>query len=152
MKRRPSRRRHLTPVSLRRVIPVSLWSGILTLNKAKEAEVSLEIPQFNGTLRLMAVAIDGDKVGAVQDKRIVRDPVVLTPTFPRFVAPGDKFTVPVSVFNGTGKTASSSSPWRSTAGRRGRPGKAEPAPGGREEKASFSTWRPQKPPARSVSP
>lgn len=95
------RRRHLTPVSLRRVIPVSLWSGILTLNKAKEAEVSLEIPQFNGTLRLMAVAIDGDKVGAVQDKRIVRDPVVLTPTFPRFVAPGDKFTVPVSVFNGT---------------------------------------------------
>ncbi|NLY88712.1 MAG: hypothetical protein GX085_03725 [Firmicutes bacterium] len=97
------RRRHLTPVSLRRVIPVSLWSGILTLNKEKEAEVSLKIPQFNGTLRLMAVAFDGDRVGAVQDKRIVRDPVVLTPTFPRFVAPRDQFTIPVSVFNGTGE-------------------------------------------------
>ena len=98
-----ARRRHLTPIALRRVIPVSLWSGILTLNKEKEAEVTLKIPQFNGTLRLMAVAFDGDKTGAVQDKRIVRDPVVLTPTFPRFVAPGDRFTIPVSVFNGTGE-------------------------------------------------
>jgi uncharacterized protein YfaS (alpha-2-macroglobulin family) len=98
-----ARKRHLTPIALRRVIPVSLWSGILTLNKEKEAEVTLKIPQFNGTLRLMAVAFDGDKVGAVQEKRIVRDPVVLTPTFPRFVAPGDQFTVPVSVFNGTGE-------------------------------------------------
>ena len=99
-----ARRRHLTPVSLRRVIPVSLWSGILTLNKEKEAEVKLKIPQFNGTLRLMAVAFDGDKFGAAQEKRIVREPVVLTPTFPRFVAPRDRFTVPVSVFNGTGET------------------------------------------------
>lgn len=97
------RKRHLTPVSLRRVVPVSLWSGILTLNKEKEAEISLQIPQFNGTLRLMAVAIGNDKFGAAQEKRIVRDPVVLTPTFPRFVAPGDRFTVPVSVFNGTGE-------------------------------------------------
>src|SRR5690554_650537 len=97
------RRRHLTPVALRRVIPVSLWSGIVTLNKEGEAEISLDIPQFNGTLRLTAVAFDGDRFGTAQEKRIVRDPVVLTPTFPRFAAPGDRFTVPVSVFNGTGE-------------------------------------------------
>ncbi|NLC53702.1 MAG: hypothetical protein GX770_07025, partial [Firmicutes bacterium] len=97
------RKQNLNPVSLRRVKPVSLWSGIISPDASGEAKVKLTLPQFNGTLRLMAVAFDGARFGAAEGKTIVRDPVVLTPTFPRFVAPQDRFTVPVAVFNGTGQ-------------------------------------------------
>ena len=97
------RKQNLNPVSLRRVKPVSLWSGIVAPNPSGEAMVRFTLPQFNGTLRLMAVAFDGQCFGSAESKTIVRDPVVLTPTFPRFVAPQDRFIVPVAVFNGTGQ-------------------------------------------------
>ncbi len=51
----------------------------------------------------MAVAFAGDHFGAAEKFVTVRDPIVLTPTFPRFISGGDQFKVPVSVFNGTGK-------------------------------------------------
>lgn len=98
------RKQNLNPVSLRRVQPVSLWSGMVSPDKNGNAVIKLKVPQFNGTLRLMAVAFDTNKFGSAEQKVIVRDPVVLTPTFPRFVAPTDRFIVPVSVFNGTGRS------------------------------------------------
>lgn len=97
------RKRNLNPVSVKRVKPVSLWSGLVKVGRNGEARIKLKIPQFNGTLRLMVVAASGSDFGAGQKKLIVRDPIVISPTFPRFVAGGDRFTVPVSVFNGTGK-------------------------------------------------
>jgi uncharacterized protein YfaS (alpha-2-macroglobulin family) len=97
------RRQNLNPVAVQRVKPISLWSGLVELDRNGQAKVKLNIPQFNGTLRLMAVAMSGNNFGSAQQKVLVRDPVVLTPTFPRFVAPRDQFTVPVGVFNTTGK-------------------------------------------------
>lgn len=96
------RKQNLNPVSVRRVKPVSLWSGLVKLQSGT-ASVKFKVPQFNGTLRLMAVVSSGDDFGSVQKKILVRDPIVMTPTFPRFVAPGDEFTASVSVFNGTGR-------------------------------------------------
>ncbi len=96
------RKENLNPISVKRVKPVSLYSGIVKLNEEGKAKVTLDLPQFNGTLRLMAVAFDGARFGAEKKKVIVRDPIVLTPTYPRFVAGTDKFVVPVGVFNGTG--------------------------------------------------
>ncbi|MCL6590293.1 MAG: alpha-2-macroglobulin family protein [Firmicutes bacterium] len=95
------RRQNLNPVSVCRVKPVSLWSGLVKLNRGA-ATIKLKTPQFNGTLRLMAVACSGANFGSSQKKILVRDPIVITPSFPRFVAPGDQFTLPVSLFNGTG--------------------------------------------------
>jgi uncharacterized protein YfaS (alpha-2-macroglobulin family) len=96
------RRQNLNPVSVRRVKPVSLWSGLVKLQSGT-AKVKFSVPQFNGTLRLMAVVSSAADFGSAQRKILVRDPIVLTPTLPRFVAPQDQFTVPVSVFNGTGR-------------------------------------------------
>lgn len=98
------RKQNLNPVAVRRVKPVSLWSGLINPDRNGVAKIKLHIPQFNGTLRLMAVAASNNNFGAVQKKVIVRDPIVMTPTFPRFIAGNDRFEVPVSVFNGTGKT------------------------------------------------
>jgi uncharacterized protein YfaS (alpha-2-macroglobulin family) len=97
------RKKNLNPVSVKRVKPVSLWSGLVKADRNGEARIKLNVPQFNGTLRLMAVAAGGADFGFAQKKIVVRDPVVISPTFPRFVAGGDRFTVPVAVFNGTGK-------------------------------------------------
>ncbi|HOL09301.1 MAG TPA: alpha-2-macroglobulin [Bacillota bacterium] len=97
------RKRNLNPVAVKRVKPVSLWSGLVKVDRNGVAKIKLRVPQFNGTLRLMAVAASGNNFGMAQKKVIVRDPIVISPTLPRFVASNDHFEVPVSVFNGTGK-------------------------------------------------
>ena len=51
----------------------------------------------------MAVAFSGAYYGSVDKFVTVREPVVLTPTFPRFLSGGDRIQFPVSVHNGTGK-------------------------------------------------
>jgi len=53
----------------------------------------------------MAVAFAGADYGATEAYLTVREPIVLTPTFPRFLAGGDKLRLPVTLFNGTGAAA-----------------------------------------------
>ena len=97
------RLKHLTPVDVTRVEPVSLWSGIVHLGRDGKGTVNFEVPEFNGSLRLMAVAFDGPNFGSTTQNVTVRDPIVITATFPRFIAPGDNFRAPVSLFNGCGR-------------------------------------------------
>lgn len=87
-----------------RVKPVSLWSGLMTTDANGQGNVSFKVPQFNGTLRVMAVAFSGADYGSATGQIKVREPVVLTPTFPRFLSGGDRIRVPVTLFNGTGTT------------------------------------------------
>ena len=51
----------------------------------------------------MAVAFAGGDYGSTEAHLTVREPIVLTPTFPRFLAGGDKVRVPVTLFNDTGE-------------------------------------------------
>ncbi len=97
------RRKRLSTGSIRRVKPLSLWSGFVGTDGNGRATVQFKIPQFNGTLRLMAVAFTGGDYGASEAYLTVREPIVLTPTFPRFLAGGDRIRVPVTLFNGTGE-------------------------------------------------
>lgn len=97
-----ARKRLITPVSVTRVKPVAFWSGLMKADGKGRGKISFDLPQFNGTIRLMGVSFAGNKFGAMEKKLFVREPIVLTPTFPRFVASGDAFVVPVSVSNGTG--------------------------------------------------
>ena len=96
-------RKRLNTSSIRRVKPVSLWSGFVQTDGNGRGTVQFKIPQFNGELRLMAVAFAGADYGATEAYLTVREPIVLTPTFPRFLAGGDKIRVPVTLFNGTGE-------------------------------------------------
>ena len=98
-----SRRKRLNTGSIKRVKPVSLWSGFVKTDGNGRGTVQFKIPQFNGKLRLMAVAFAGADYGATEAYLTVREPIVLTPTFPRFLASGDKLRVPVTLFNGTGE-------------------------------------------------
>ncbi len=94
--------RRLSTASAMRVKPVSRWAGIVKTDTRGRGTVRFTLPQFNGTLRLMAVAFAGATYGAAEASLRVREPIVLTPTFPRFLAGGDKIRVPVTLANGTG--------------------------------------------------
>lgn len=71
---------------------VSLYSGIVKLDDSGRVTVPLDIPDFNGRLRLMAVAWSAAKIGSADQTMIVRAPVIADVTLPRFLAPGDKAT------------------------------------------------------------
>ena len=60
---------------------------------------TLDLPDFAGELRLMAVAWAGDRIGAAAKPLTVRDPVVAEALLPRFLAPGDEARLPVLLHN-----------------------------------------------------
>src|SRR3970282_37105 len=70
--------------------PLAFYSGIVSVGPDGSAEVAFDIPAFSGTVRVMAVAWSKDKVGHGSGDVVVRDPVVVTATLPRFLLPGDK--------------------------------------------------------------
>jgi alpha-2-macroglobulin len=84
--------------------PLALYSGIVSVGADGSAEVLFDIPAFAGTVRVMAVAWSKDKVGHAAGDVIVRDPVVLTATLPRFLLTGDRGTVRLDIDNVEGST------------------------------------------------
>ena len=57
------------------------------------------MPDFNGELRLMAVAWSDDKLGHADRLLTVRDPVVADLVLPRFLAPGDSIGAALNLNN-----------------------------------------------------
>jgi uncharacterized protein YfaS (alpha-2-macroglobulin family) len=78
---------------------VALFSGLVKVGAGGMAQVPLDIPDFNGELRLMAVAWSGKKVGHADRPLTVRDPVVAELVLPRFLAPGDKAQAALNLDN-----------------------------------------------------
>ena len=81
---------------------VSLFSGIVTLDEAGKATIPLDLPDYSGRLRLMAVAWSAERVGAAEAPLVVRDPVVLMSAAPRFLATGDRSRMTISLVNAAG--------------------------------------------------
>ena len=78
---------------------LALFSGIVRLDADGKAEVPLDIPAFNGRLRLMAVAWDRTRVGSGSTPLPVREPLIAKLATPRFLAPGDDSRMTVSLDN-----------------------------------------------------
>ena len=90
--------RHLNPFKRKHQQPVAYWSGIVDIKDNRE--FSWTVPEdFNGKLRVMAVAVRADKIGIVQNSTTVRGDFVLSPNVPGMVAPGDEFEISVGVAN-----------------------------------------------------
>ena len=69
---------------------VAFHSGIVKVGPDGTAHVSIPVPDFNGTLRLMVLAWSANGVGHAERDVLVRDPVVVTSSLPNFLAPGDQ--------------------------------------------------------------
>ncbi|MBP2227761.1 uncharacterized protein YfaS (alpha-2-macroglobulin family) [Azospirillum agricola] len=87
----------LVPPKSERV--VSLFSGILPVGADGKLSVPFELPDFQGRLRLMAVAWSGGKLGRADANVLVRDPLLADAVLPRFLAPGDSAQVLVTLDN-----------------------------------------------------
>ncbi|WP_137887019.1 alpha-2-macroglobulin [Pseudomonas sp. 2FE] len=83
---------------------VALQSQPLSLNEQGEGEVSLDIPEFNGELRLMAQAWTDERYGVAEGKTLVAAPLVAELSAPRFLAGGDETTLALDLSNLTDKT------------------------------------------------
>jgi alpha-2-macroglobulin len=79
--------------------PVVFWSGILDAGPTAR-EVVYNVPDFfDGTLKIMAVAVSDDATGSAERNSLIRGPFVITPSVPVLAAPGDEFEAGVTVAN-----------------------------------------------------
>ncbi|WP_299563297.1 alpha-2-macroglobulin [Enterovirga sp.] len=70
--------------------PLARYSGVVKVGPDGTARVEFEIPAFNGTVRVMAAAWTRSRVGSAETDVVVRDPVVVSGTLPRFLNVGDR--------------------------------------------------------------
>ncbi len=85
---------------------VALHSGIVKVGVDGTASVDFQLPEFNGTVRVMAVAWTADKLGHASTDVIVRDPVALLASAPRFLTLGDEARIELDVHNIEGAAGS----------------------------------------------
>ena len=96
--------KNLNPFKRKVEAPVVFWSGILDSDTVAK-QLTYTIPDyFNGSLRVMAVAVAQAAVGSSNKTTEVRGPFVLNPNVPTFVAPLDEFEVTTSVANNVEKS------------------------------------------------
>jgi len=78
---------------------VTLFVPPVQIGPDGKAEIPLDLPDFAGQVRLMAVGWSGNRIGAADGKILVRDPLVAEPLLPRFLAPGDETRMAVLMHN-----------------------------------------------------
>ncbi len=79
----------LSPLQVSRFQPFALWSGPLASGEDGRANWSIRLPEFSGKLRVMAVASSTRGVGGGTAELLVRSPLEISDSLPRFLAPGD---------------------------------------------------------------
>ena len=89
--------------SLRRREPVSFWSGVVRADGSGRARATFQVPDFQGALRVMAVASEQADFGSASQVTRVRSPLILMPTFPRFLSLQEELEIPVTLRNDTGE-------------------------------------------------
>ncbi len=81
---------------------VAFFAGQLTVDADGYARTAFDLPSFNGTVRLMAVVWSDSAVGQATQDVLVRDPVVVTASLPRFLTPGDDSRLLLEFTHATG--------------------------------------------------
>jgi alpha-2-macroglobulin len=81
---------------------VAYFTGPVTVGADGYARASFDLPSFNGTVKVMAVAWSKTGVGQASADVLVRDPVVVTASVPRFMSPGDTSRLLLEVVHATG--------------------------------------------------
>jgi alpha-2-macroglobulin len=80
---------------------VDLFSGAVMLNAAGEAVIDIAVPDFNGTLKLMAVVASPTQFGKAEAEVVSAAAIVAELATPRFISPGDRAAIALDVTNMT---------------------------------------------------
>jgi len=83
---------------------VAFQTGPLTVGDDGMIRARFDMPAFNGTVRVSAVAWSETGVGQATADVLVRDPVVVTASVPRFMATGDSARLLLEVTHAEGPT------------------------------------------------
>ncbi len=83
---------------------VAFFSGVVPVGPDGTARASFNLPDFNGTVRVMAIAWTAGAVGHASKDVLVRDPVVVSAALPRFLAPGDESRLLIELAHAEGPT------------------------------------------------
>ena len=78
---------------------IALFSGIVEIGRGERAQIELDIPEFNGEVRLMAVAWSETGLGAADQAMTIRRKAPADLILPRFMAPGDVAYATLSLDN-----------------------------------------------------
>nr|MDQ2993786.1 alpha-2-macroglobulin [Pseudomonadota bacterium] len=90
---------YLNPFKRKNIPAVVYWSGLLDSNSTPQ-KLNFPLPNyFNGTLRIMAVAVNQSAVGSLQQDTLVQNDFIIKPNTPTFAAPGDQFDISVGIIN-----------------------------------------------------
>jgi uncharacterized protein YfaS (alpha-2-macroglobulin family) len=81
-----------------RFAPVVRFLGPFHLDAGKTSQHTVVLPQYTGSVRAMVVAGNDNAFGFAEKSSFVRDPLMLLGTAPRVVSPGDKVSLPVTLF------------------------------------------------------
>lgn len=81
---------------------VANFAGPVEVGADGYARVSFDLPAFNGTVKVMAVAWSKRGVGQANADVLVRDPVVVTASLPRFLQPGDESRLLLEIVHAKG--------------------------------------------------
>lgn len=97
------RKKHLSPkTGAKRVKPFVYFSKLLEVDSGGEVRVDLKIPSsFNGSATIVAIEISEEGIGASSKELVIKDDVIIKPVIPRYGNVGDRWSVPVRVFNTT---------------------------------------------------
>ncbi|MDR3087466.1 MAG: alpha-2-macroglobulin family protein, partial [Azoarcus sp.] len=88
---------------LQKVRLIDIFSGPVALDNSGAAEITLDMPDFNGTLRLMAVAAAPESFGNAESEVIVAAPLVAELATPRFLNVGDSAVLALDLHNLSGQ-------------------------------------------------
>lgn len=89
----------LNPFKRKTDLPVVYWSGVVTTDNTPR-QLTYSVPDyFNGTLRIMAVAVAENAVGFAEKYTQIRGDFIINPNVPTFVAPNDEFEITASIAN-----------------------------------------------------
>ena len=81
---------------------VAYFTGPVTVGADGYARAAFDLPSFNGTVKVMAIAWTKSGVGQASADVLVRDPVVVTASLPRFLSPGDTSRLLLEIVHATG--------------------------------------------------
>lgn len=84
---------------------VALFEGAVKVRNGT-AKIEMDLPDFNGELRLMATAWSKSAVGSASSSAKIRDKVPAIVALPRFLAPGDQAVATISLDNVEGAAGS----------------------------------------------
>lgn len=81
-----------------RFTPVVLFAGPFQIKAGSSNRHTFRMPNYNGKVRVMVVAGNGDAYGSADKSIVVRQPVMVIGTMPRVIGQGEEITIPATVF------------------------------------------------------